>query len=622
MGISWSGATQWKNAKNLLRHVSGNPFADKALPFLLLLDNRFRLTEAGRSHDVSGMDAIAENESGSIEWAVQCKGFEVVDDRLGDDQVQQCYHSIDTLRTSRFRPKRYTLVHNRDHRVRSFEQRVKEKLASLVDDGIVESAELWMCDELLKNAFDALAERVIRLIRQQAKAGIGSIGDRMAREIVEVEQVPFHRGTLRISDGEFEGEISSNLEVGDPLTAAQFQHLGRLTLILGTFGVGKSKQSMRLASRSPHPVLVTPGAMLPVRRGGGAKDLHSLLIPRQALIEQLDDRFVESIYEGMLKLVASKLLESEDAEMVLVIDGLDESQLISSPVGFKYFVDSLATVRAPIVLTMRTEFWAKRREEFRAAFVSSLNDNAVSLSPGYRKREGSILELNLWQDEQMTGFVMEHGVNEPPERKTRIAELTTLIREGKFEKLYGDIPRRPLFLRMLTDRVAKIGLSATSRARLFYDWIFDKLRRDRTGPTKWNQANTRVGILEDIESVDSTLRLAWDAMVSAAGVMHEVTNGKLVLRPVISLDELALAIPWFNAHKHQLRLELNSLLTFDSMGFGMADQVRFAHFSFQEFMFSWRTVFSNSLVLEAELPDEIVLWQAAIRQEFCAPNSQ
>lgn len=622
MGISWSGATQWKNAKNLLRHVSGNAFADKTLPFLLLLDNRFRLTEAGRSHDVSGMDAIAQNESGSIEWAVQCKGFEVVDDRLGDDQVQQCYHSIDTLRTSRFRPKRYTLVHNRDHRVRSFEQRVNEKLASLVDDGIVESAELWMRDELLKNAFDALAERVIRLIRQQAKAGIGSIGDRMAREIVEVEQVPFHRGTLRISDGEFEAEISSNLEVGDPLTAAQFQHLGRLTLILGTFGVGKSKQSMRLASRSPHPVLVTPGAMLPVRRGGGAKDLHSLLIPRQALIEQLDDRFVESIYEGMLKLVASKLLESEDAEMVLVIDGLDESQLISSPVGFKYFVDSLATVRAPIVLTMRTEFWAKRREEFRAAFVSTLNDNAVSLSPGYRKREGSILELNLWQDEQMTGFVMEHGVNEPPERKTRIGELTTLIREGKFEKLYGDIPRRPLFLRMLTDRVAKIGLSATSRARLFYDWIFDKLRRDRTGPTKWNQANTRVGILEDIESVDSTLRLAWDAMVSAAGVMHEVTNGKLVLRPVISLDELALAIPWFNAHKHQLRLELNSLLTFGSMGFGMVDQVRFAHFSFQEFMFSWRTVFSNSLVLEAELPDEIVLWQEAIRQEFCDPNSQ
>ncbi|HYH44254.1 MAG TPA: hypothetical protein VEG34_01090, partial [Thermoanaerobaculia bacterium] len=162
-----------------------------------------------------------------------------------------------------------------------------------------------------------------------------------------------------------------------------------------------------------------------------------------------------------------------------MIDGLDESPFLCRQAGVAHLLNNLERVRIPVVLAMRSEFWLSRGADLR----STAGRLASRGEP--RARRLRTLELLPWGDSEILSFVRRFRQSCPDEaERGQLAGLEDLVADGRFETLYGDIPRRPLFLRLIAESAAAEGLPdrRIGRARLFHDWARWKIRRDLRVP--------------------------------------------------------------------------------------------------------------------------------------------
>jgi hypothetical protein len=128
---------------------------------------------------------------------------------------------------------------------------------------------------------------------------------------------------------------------------------------------------------------------------------------------------------------------------------------------------------------MRSEYWLSRKGD-----LSSTAGGLASRGEP-RIRQNRALELLDWGNEEITRFLQSFRETvESPEERQRLEELEALVERAAFHHIYGDIPCRPLFLRLIAESVAEFGLPSqrVGRARLFRDWALWKIRRDLRVP--------------------------------------------------------------------------------------------------------------------------------------------
>lgn len=294
---------------------------------------------------------------------------------------------------------------------------------------------------------------------------------------------------------------------------------------------------------------------------------------------------------------------------VFVLDALDESLALARSGGMQRLFRQLAQLVVPTVLTMRTEFWRDRLSDF-----GTLYGNIISVPGRCPKLKRVVLyELLNWDNKQIILLAKRYRDSlQDTEQRTNISELISVFSSGNYESLYGDIPRRPLFLRFILETVATHGPHTATRVSLFNEWTIAKIRRDIEAPTKFG--GMRIPISSENAGSDEIVSVAYKAMEIAACEMVQVCGKCVELKPTCELGAVVRRLGECGVHVEASGIILNTLLLPVSSRLPGQDlTVRFAHRTFQEYFLARCIVKKQIDLSEDNIPKDVIEWLEAIR---------
>lgn len=537
---------------------------------------------------------------------------------LGEPQLQRARAAIGRFLESGLEVGTYLLVLNSDLRSPELRAGIQTEILRIVESGRAERAEVWDRQRLLREAFNAMADHVLAAAEAGGLARVRLEELLRTREGVPLEEVPMRTSLLAINQYQLRSVGDPGPQIaGDPAIAILQGEDTNLTLLLGSFGFGKTTAVARSLSQRSRHVLYVPGASIS-ETVVGTKDLLSRCVSTDDLFRSCprEDR---DIYELIARAAVEHLFrKDEKTPLAIVIDGLDESPFLGRQGGLQQLFNCLRIVSIPVVLAMRTEFWDDRRQEFETTV------GLISRQGPVRPRTVRAIELLPWQDEQVLLFVRRaRQATEDPEQQGRIARLEALVEGGGYEAIYGDIQRRPLFLRVIVESVAETGLPGEriGRARLFRDWAQWKIRRDVVAVRA--QGGARPHLVKEKESAEDVVKVAWEAMLQAAASMTREHEGRLELTPDCLLDEVLASTPRLRQIEDELALHHQSLLM--PVGERRGDRpsrISFAHRAFQEFFLAWLLLQEGKLGESPALPDAVADWVRDLQNEGLVDTRQ
>ena len=585
-------------------------FERKVLPFIRLVWSDATAAPVMRSFDQAGIDILAWGDDSRLRLAVQCKGFRVAADELGGDQVDQCARSIAAFQRSEIPVDTYILLYNRDGRNTEFAKAVRQELGRLVDSGQAQRAELWDLNLFLRRSFAAVYTFVRDALAARSRSMAADVLENEPTLCVPLETVPLRTSLLVIDPYRLRDASRSKDNVSRPARELLALDKGvNISVLIGEAGFGKTTAALDALQNEPRGVLYLPARTIAAQTMG-TKDLLQQTVELDELLPKAEPSVLE-VFRRLARPAIEYVLKDPDYPVALIIDGIDESVFLSRRGGLQGLFNALREVRVPIVITARTEYWMARQMEFTTSFGMT----AASKARRERNvRRVKLTELLPWRDGDILKLARRYRevLPEGPPRQ-HVDVLIESVASGQYAQLYGDIPRRPLFLRFILETVAEHGAQQVGKADLFGDWARMKIVRDVTAPTMRGGAG-RISIAAGSDGVDATVELAFLAMRWAAFRMTQVNEGTLELLASCSVDDVLSAHPRLQAITDPTGLVLNSLLVpvsprkaGDSLG------VRFAHRAFQEFFLAdilWR---HPDLRPAATLPSDIEAWMLEFR---------
>lgn len=545
---------------------------------------------------------VADDGQG-VSVAVGLMPFAEAAQDLGLAHVRRCKEVVEDFARGPIRAGTFLLVHNRDTREPAFRHGVESELAALRESGRVTHALAWGARDLVETAFDGLYDFVAAVARGDGSLSVVPSASLAVGGGDLVADVPLRISWLASDQHRLGPDAGPGVEeVADPATLLLQAEPSVRTVLLGGFGYGKTTAVARSLARKDLRVLYVPGSSL-TQEITAAKVFLSRCVNAEALFAACDLEERE-VYAEMLPAVVEHLFKDASLPCVLVIDGLDESPYLCRQAGLTHLLNNLETVRIPVVLAMRSEYWSSRSGDLRSTA-------GLAASHGEpRRRRLRKLELLPWRQDEIRVFIQRFrdGCESAAERR-HLADLERLVAEGRFEDIYGDIPRRPLFLRLIAQSAAAVGLplKRIGRARLFRDWALWKIRRDLEVP--------RPHLVFEGEPVEEVQETAWEAMLWAAASMTREREGELELLPDCSFDRLRQATTRLARMLEVLALSLQSLLVLAHERTGDRKvSVAFAHRAFQEFFLAWFLAESQR-ERDWRLPESVREWIEDLRRE-------
>lgn len=564
-----------KKLGNTLYHSEGRDFERLALPLIRYIWKDSIAPQPLRSSlDRSGVDILSWTANGSDEpeTVIQCKGFGSLEYELGSDQIDQCIKSIASFKKSGLKANTYVLLYNRNPPSSEFISQIKFALNDLEVSGCVQSALLWNYRKLIKEA----GRKVRRHLEEMLSLNETTVGEQTFDDplCAPLEHVPYRVDKLIISPTSKLDETFITKVVDDPSKEILKSEISNLTMVLGKAGYGKTTTALRMFRQAELRIFYLSAAKLPA-----SVNTKDTLISRLITVENLwKDSPAEDIVtlETLVGPQLDSILRIGRAPIVLVLDALDESIYFSRQGGIQLLFNHIRDYRVPVVLLAREEFWEGRQEDFLTAY------GQPAIRPERRVRQPvKIVRLLDWQPEQMVELANRYRNSLTHQAVLNIEQFIDLVRTDGYEDYYGDIPRRPLFLRYILESVAEEGIKRVGRAELFQTWAVLKIRRDVMNPLMAG-GDGRVGILKQELETETIIRLAFQAMKSAAAEMTVIENGCVELLPQCDLDKVTRDDPKLSLILDPTGLFLHSLLvptkfTTDKVFVG------FAHRTFQEF---------------------------------------
>ncbi len=556
----------WQRLSHSLAVATELDFQTKALPVLRLCWPSLVQTPNRRTWDEKGIDLLVWEDQGPFPCCVQCKGFHV--QNLSYNQIRQAEESIDKFLASDVTCDTYLLVHNRDGRHKEFNTRVRQRLDQVVSEGKAMEAHLWDRQTLLNRAFDWMKTTLDANLHQYSEGLLRYFQSLFRYGHYYIPTVPIAERRLVFKRGEPCSvkkihEVES-LEVGKLLLSASET---RWTLLAGMFGFGKSTAVLHAATSSDRVVIFVRCATLPV---------SPLATSTNMLLEEIVKSlhfFEESEYQDLLCELAgptlATLLRNPNSPYALILDGLDENRVYSNLTGLQLLSNQLAELTCPIVLTTRTEHLSSMFGDFSSAFYEFSTKNG----PG---RGARLLELGLWEKEQVIQLVSQAESDTRGVGKRRLQEFLDLVKESRYEALYGQLPLSPLFLQFILEDVVEHGVRKAARSLLIRSWVERKIRRDRA-------LAERISPERSIDMEDFVARMI-KLMENIAGSMISRTEEGYDLTESISSDVISeKASQLFNVSGDPiLGVLLNSALVPVSRRCGSSLDVAFAFKVIQE----------------------------------------
>lgn len=608
----WGGKSEYQLLSAELAAREGLDFQRRVLPLLRVIWPEAIESPQLRSFDRAGADHLVWSDTLPLSLVVQCKGFQCGEHELGSAQIAQILKSISSFRASGLRARKYVIVHNRDGRCEALRHQAAIELDKLIRSGQVDDAELLDRRSFLQRVFNRMHERILDAVRIGITSATDRLSDIEPAPCIPVEVVPLSSQVLRMDQHQLRSLSSPVEALDDPARLLLSAYNDGPTLLLGEFGFGKTTSIVRVVSDVSVNAIFVHGALITATTNS-TKDLLSLAIPFDDVLVHVDTEDQHYVRK-VARAAWERLLSDPDTPLLLVIDGLDESMLLSRRGGIQWLFNALRQVRVPIMLTARTEFWLSRIDDFQMSF--GILGRGTTKSHGHQRI--NVVELQPWSDVQIQEMVRRVvEVTDDSEARSKLSDLLTVVQDGGYSKYYGDIPKRPLFLRFLVEAVAKLGVHKVGRAGLMTEWARLKIERDISRPVEVGGMG-RLPIVSEYESVRTTVEMAFAYMELAAARMISVEDAAVHLTNSCYLRDLQPESHHLPPIVEPTGLVLNSLLLpINTAGYRSNTSVCFAHRAYQEyFLARYIRRYPESFVT-IELPREIEFWLNDLEHEDC-----
>jgi hypothetical protein len=601
--VGWAAKADYKRLSGELAESEGRGFQRKCLPLLRVIwPEAMHSTDLGGA-DSKGIDILVWRDGALLPLVVQCKGFKVTEKELGDSQIKQCSKSIESFSRSGFKAEMYILVHNREAKDEHFRHSIDTELEKLRQAGHARKAVCWDRQTFVKKILDAMLVMIkTKLLSERRTAG-QNLAEEEQLPCVPLEAVPYSTALLEV-DQYTKLKFSSEQEnLADPADELFHGAHHFLSVLIGEFGVGKTTVAMRALSRKDSKVLYVRGAEL---KDGivGTRDLLAATVDFDELLSHvpLEDReVVTRVARGTL----DYLFKDAHSPLVLLIDGLDESVFANRAGGLQWLFNCLWEVQVPVIVTTRTEHWYAQQTDLASSV--GLRGKQVDAK---RHQTIKLVELKPWTPAQIV--LLARRFRETLQEDTprgRIDELVSLVESGTYTEYYGDIPVRPLFLRLILETVAEHGIHRVGRVGLLAEAINQKVLRDVDRPLR-DGGRGRPPLFGEDRGRDAVLQTSWRAMYAAARLMVREVEGSVELLPHCSFDDLRRSDPGLDDIRDATALVLHSLLVPTAARQpGMPVSLRFAHRAFQEFLLARVLLDDPRRFAKARIPNEVDEWR-------------
>lgn len=514
----------WETLRGELAAATGREFERRSLPILRLFHRDLIVAPELRDLDRAGIDMLVWSDDGRFPCVVQCKGFKA-NEAIGRSQIDQILKSIAKFKNSGFSCVEYVLLHNRTGENREAEGEIERGLLGLRETGKVDIARLWDRQSFIARARAQIRDMIVARMREDAETTLRQQQRLFKFGPAYVPVVPVLERKLVVNIGEpMLTEDIHRVQTGESVAELIISSMDtRWTLLTGHFGIGKTTTALHVAQLRGHNVIYVRAAEMTDRGGGvGTNKLLSSVAEALDIFADFDDetRKVAGLLAGW---TMTRLLRGKESEFALVIDGLDENRIYAQADGMRRLTNELAELNCPIILTTR-------REHFDATF-SNFQRTFQDLSrKGGTERSGRLIDFGMWTNKEVEEFLAIAKTICPPGQVGALQRFGEALRSGEADRLYGDLPRHPLFLQMILEEVAEGRIAERTRADLVRDWMERKIRRDvtvdRATPT-------------DIVDVDTFVATMMHFQELTAGLMTmSEENNRLSLTETISSEEI------------------------------------------------------------------------------------
>ena len=399
----------------------------------------------------------------------------------------------------------YWLVLNKPIVERKDRTTLQTALASLVEGGKAEEALLLDLEGFLKKLED-LARARLSEWAEAARLQLRAEYARRLEVVTYIHDVPYAAREART------GPVAWVVDEARTYLANVHEHEAGTSrtpprfLLASGFGFGKTTTLHALADRwieSGGKALYVPAAILPQRafaNGAGLVDgLLRMIVPADLGVGAPTWRLVRDTFRRDL---------ARSRDWLLLIDAIDESPYWASQEHLAALWAGLEQVGIPVVVTVREEVYASRRLEFADG-------------PSRRGAPGEffqVFQLLDWTPELIGQFLDDYAERQTGECPQAYAKFRDAVGRGDYEHLYGDIPRRPLFLGMMAQDAWSGQDPETDLSRLYETYFRNKLLADWAGPGVGAHA-VRTGAVTARHGYEETIERMMAAMQRIAASM-------------------------------------------------------------------------------------------------------
>lgn len=515
------------------------------------------------SIDASGIDLYTRDyDSEAILQVFQCKGFELPE--FSDNQLQQCLKSITSFASSPFSAEEFYLVINRHIKDNPIRSELNTALTELVSSGKAKKATLLETNTFINFVFVKLDESLLSIIEERNNSFRLEYKERMKQDFY-LSDVPFiDSGRLYLNPSQYikdtvygQRAINSNLRCW--------------TFIVSEFGFGKTSLLLNL------PLLDTDKLYIyiPIAQFGSDAFTNEAALSR-GILSILNERELDLTGDALTNLsdklltLAFTLLLRRNKNIVLLYDGLDEHHKAYTEEGLADIFNCASEFVCHSIFSVRKEFIDERHGNFLYAVG--------------KKHRPMIFHLYLseWKEENIINYLkQEKRIYGAPSAQHSIETFIDIVEHGNYERYFGDIPKRPLFLKMLSDDISRHGLTEINLTKLYEKYLINKFNIDRD--TSVNEPKSG-RLFREKGDIYTKIQILFRIMIQISGRMVQIRDGIAVLEESIAEQDIYSAIRENSQNIEEIIeiMMMSVLIPFDKRkitGF----RAKFAHRSFQEY---------------------------------------
>jgi Predicted NTPase (NACHT family) len=380
------------------------------------------------------------------------------------------------------------------------------------------------------------------------------------------------------------------------------------SFIVSEFGFGKTSLLLNLFKKLDESNILSiflPLSFFRERSLYTTRDVSKIVL--EILFRERDFDYGRN-YDQLMSGIMDNMLERR-SDLILLFDGLDEHKLAYTPDGLAHLFRATAKLSAECFFTMRKEFWDDKHNNFKMALAPI-------------KKKYQFYSLLEWSESEISKFINEYLEKEHvgETEAARVNEFKELVILNQYSQFYGDIPKRPLFLKMLIADIVSNRIRKRSLAELYEQYLGQKFDIDRIGQFT---GETRTSLrMEEMEDRGKVLSRIFYVLEKAAANMFAITSEKECIL-ITSVKESKIEEIKYLKEKEFMVTEIlmNSILV--PMGKRERGEIelKFAHKSFQEYFFA-RSIYTVLVesdnaerlapILHSKLNDSVVTFMKGI----------